>query len=147
MSRAFNPCRLEMEFEGEERQFRLPLTLIAELQTACKAGIGVIYRRIFTFEYHAEDLVETVRLGLIGGGMDRADANKIIARRTKGDEQWPLEIWHEYALAILSTCIVGYEDKSKKKPTPGTATPTGSTSPQPTESATKKDSDPTKSTG
>lgn len=131
MSEIFKSCSVFLEIEGQERQFRLPLLMIAELQASCKAGLGVIYKRVFAHDFYAEDLVETVRCGLIGGGLERGEAKKIIDRRAVGAEQWPIEVWHDYAMAILAACIHGYEDKSSGK-REATETESGSTSPSPT---------------
>ena len=101
----FAPCEIEMAFGDGDHLFRLKLKQIAELQEKCKAGIGTIYRRVLTGEYFIEDCVETVRLGLIGGGMDSTKARVLMERYF---DDIPVESKWMHAQAILASCIVGY---------------------------------------
>lgn len=132
MSRDYKPCEVTLEFGDGEHLFKLPLKMIAELQEKCGGvGIGTIYRRVLTGDYRGEDLVETVRCGLVGGGMPGPDARKLIDRYC---DTWPLDVWHQHAMAILGACVQGYSgaDTSKKAPARETD---GSLSPTPTETA------------
>lgn len=137
----YRSCEVTLEFADADYLFRLPLKRIAELEEKCGAPIGAIWKRVcLTGDYKANDLVETVRLGLIGGGMDAQDARKLIERYC---DQWPLAEWHSHALAILGACVEGYEvkgkdgegDEPKKQKAAGKDT---STSPPATRSASKK---------
>ena len=55
---------------GGEDQFCLAIGHILDLEERCKAGIAVIARRLTTDGWGLSDVRETIRLGLIGGGMD-----------------------------------------------------------------------------
>lgn len=109
----YKSCEVMLEFGDGEYLFKLPLKMIAELQDKCGAGIGTIFRRVLTGEYRGEDLVETVRCGLVGGGLAGPDARKLIDRYC---DSWPLDVWHQHATAVLVACVQGYGggDKSKK---------------------------------
>lgn len=134
---SFAPCEVTLEFGDGEYLFRLPLKQIAELQEKCDAPLGVIYERVRTGRYKGEDLVETVRLGLIGGGMSGPEARKLIERYC---DKWPMEVWHAHALAVLVACIHGYEppeDQPAEKKSAETGN--GSTSPEPTATASPPD--------
>lgn len=141
----YAPCEVELEFGDGARLFRLPLKMIAELQEKCDAPIGTIYARVAAGHYKGEDLIETVRCGLIGGGMDGPAARKMIDRYC---DKWPLEVWWKHAVAILSACIHGHslpdagsdaEGGDQKK------SPDGSTSPKPSGTApSSADTDPEK---
>lgn len=140
MAGPYRSCEVELTFADADYTFKLPLIRIAELEEKCKAPIGTIWKRVLTGEYHAIDLIETVRLGLIGGGMTAQDARNLIDRYC---DQWPLEEWHTHAVAILSACVIGFEptdggtgDSAPKKDAAGMTD--SSTSPQPSPSVSKK---------
>lgn len=133
MTQAYAPCEVILEIGDGEHLCKLTLKAIAELQEKCDAGIGAIYMRVWKGEFFAEDLVETVRLGLIGGGMSGVDAKKLIDRYC---DKWPYEVWHTHAKAILGACINGYEppdNLGKDQEGVGETDQTGSTSQKPTE--------------
>ncbi len=110
MAGPYRSCEVTMDFADHTYTFKLPLIRIAELEEKCQAPIGTIYKRVLLGEYHANDLIEAVRLGLIGGGLTAQDARNLIERYC---DHWPLDIWHGHALAILSACIVGYEPEEE----------------------------------
>jgi hypothetical protein len=126
---------IELEFADGTYTFALPLLRIKELQAKTGIGIGGLFARVLKgcdqvdgkvvmapsgAAFYAEDVVETIRQGLIGGDsaiVDGADikvpaglANRLIDSYvlTKPlSEAWSL------AAAILFACIVGYEGKKK----------------------------------
>jgi hypothetical protein len=106
----YQPCEVELEFGDGSYLFKLNVKNIAELQEKCGAGIGEIYGRILSGAYRLEDLTETVRLGLIGGGIEGPAARKLIERYTPGqDTARALEWWHKTAYAVIAACIHGYQ--------------------------------------
>jgi hypothetical protein len=59
-------------WQGGEDAFCLAkVGLIFDLEEKCRAGIGLIYARLASGSYFLNDVRETIRLGLIGGGMPR----------------------------------------------------------------------------
>lgn len=137
MTQAYAPCEVNLEIGDGEHLCKLTLKTIAELQEKCDAGIGVIYMRVMKHEFTAVDVTETVRLGLIGGGMSGTDARKLMDRYL---DKWPLEVWHKHAIAILAACMHGYEpptSRGKDQEVVGQATQS-STSEPPTGSDTRK---------
>lgn len=137
---------ISLAFADGEYRFALGLSQIHEIQTKCKAGIGAVYARVLQGRmpdqpeighplyaaYQVEDLQETIRQGLIGGGEGLVDgqvvtvsatrANDLIARYGPGAEGVCLgEMW-KLAAAILFAKIEGYApaiekaDKKKVKP-------------------------------
>jgi hypothetical protein len=93
--------------------FHLGLDQIEELQRLCKAGFGEISTRLFSGQYYIQDIYETIRLALIGGGMaptialDKMDAyvyRKPVNRA--GDPSSP----HVLAMAIFAAVINGIEE-------------------------------------
>lgn len=64
-------------FDGEHK-FALKLKQIDELQRLCGAGLGAIAKRVMAGDFHVRDIYDTIRLGLIGGGMDPVDALRLV---------------------------------------------------------------------
>jgi hypothetical protein len=128
-----------LEFGDGEYLFKLKLPQLAELQEKCDAGIGTIYMRVMLGDYHAADLIESIRLGLIGGNKAVVDDKEIDVSDAKARKlvirycDRPLDELLELSRAILGACVVGYkpEDGDAGK-NHGQATTSGSTSPAPT---------------
>lgn len=138
---SYAPCEVELEFGDGWHTFRLPLARLAELQEKCKAGIGTIYVRVLSGEFYAEDLYETVRLGLIGGGMAGPEARRMIERYCN---DWPLDRWHKLAVSVLAASMHGYRAPTEEEGPgePEAAPETGSTSAPPSASVPTSGSDP-----
>ena len=65
-------------FGDGEKTFALPPDQIQELQRKIGAGIGVIYTRVMSGQFEFADLMETIRLGLVGGGTSPKDAQALV---------------------------------------------------------------------
>lgn len=65
-------------FGDSEYQFRLTPALILELETKCGA-IGALCNRIFARQFAQADILETLRLSLVGGGTAPKRAAELIA--------------------------------------------------------------------
>lgn len=102
---------------GGEDQFCLSkVGLILDLEEKCKAGIGIIAARLESGAYGINDVRETIRLGLIGGGAtpDRA----MSAIKNHVDEQ-PLAHSVLVAYEIIRNVIFGIpKDDTVGKQTP-----------------------------
>ncbi|ODN68853.1 gene transfer agent family protein [Methylobrevis pamukkalensis] len=87
-----------------ERTFALPVPMIVALEKATGHGIGTLAARLFQGVFSWADLVETIRLGLIGGGTDPKDAAGII-------DAWvnnrPIAETLPLTVAVLETCYFG----------------------------------------
>jgi hypothetical protein len=117
--------------------FRLPIGQLAELQTKCGAGLGKIFARLHSgryqerstgdvvlnplqAEFHYEDIVEVIRLGLIGGNQAEVNGQQIQVPPTKAMQlvrdyvhtRPLLENW-KVASAVLSAFLLGYVDPDK----------------------------------
>jgi len=75
-----------------------------ELEDKCKSGVAEIYERIRDSKWHINDLRETIRLGLIGGGMKPLDALSLV-KRYFDERPWAESI--NTALVILMAAMVG----------------------------------------
>lgn len=130
-----------------EHKFRLPLGQIRELQEKCGAGPATILTRLIApqadllkfpkpdkddFEgmalqsvirtlrgdWRIDDVRETIRLGLIGGGATPSEAHKLVVRYV--DERPPLESIG-VAAEILMRALMGNTDDPVGKQEAGEA--------------------------
>lgn len=67
-----------------EHAFRLPIKQLLELQEKCGAGPIKIFDRLQQRDWRVEDVRETIRLGLIGGGMAPHAALVLVSRYVDG---------------------------------------------------------------
>lgn len=96
-------------FGDGDRTFRLTPPLILELERVTNAGIGGLSRRFFSGDFKHQELVEVVRLGLIGGGESPQSAASLVTTYAM-----PLPVMELYALAlpVVEVCMFG---KAAKK--------------------------------
>ncbi|UXN61727.1 gene transfer agent family protein [Phyllobacterium zundukense] len=65
-------------FGDKERAFALTPELIIELERKTGIGIAAFCNRVFRAQFHFTDILETIRLGLIGGGTSSSDAEALV---------------------------------------------------------------------
>lgn len=65
-------------WKGGEHPFWLRIGELRALQQHCDAGPFWVYGRLISGQWRVEDVRETLRLGLIGGGMSEKDAGKLV---------------------------------------------------------------------
>ncbi|MEO7156704.1 MAG: gene transfer agent family protein [Vicinamibacterales bacterium] len=65
-------------FGDGERDFALPMTMIHELERKRDAAFGTLLSRVRTGQFHFDDLAETIRLALIGGGTPAQEAAALV---------------------------------------------------------------------
>jgi len=93
-------------FGDGERDFALPSKMILELQAKTNAGFGDLLRRAMAGTYRFEDITETIRLALIGGGTSPADAARLVATYAEAEGR-PFAEAHMLALDILTDRYAG----------------------------------------
>jgi hypothetical protein len=96
-------ARITAEFGGEERDFRLAWGELIELQERRDAGPAVVLARLSLGQWQLQDVAETIRLGLVGGGMDAAQAARLVRQNV---EQKPFDLGGENGLIILAVKIL-----------------------------------------
>lgn len=82
-------------FGDGERDFRLTDPMITELERLTGTGIGGLFLRMSRSDFRLGDLVEIIRLGLIGGGTNPEDAARLVetyARHRPIGETLPLAL-------------------------------------------------------
>lgn len=101
-------CKIEMEWADGTYPFCLPLAQLEELQSHCDAGPMVIADRLQHGRWKTQDVYQTIRLGLIGGGMAPVDALRLcklyITDRPWGESALP-------ALAVINAALFGKPDE------------------------------------
>jgi hypothetical protein len=91
-----------------------------ELEEKCGAGLSEIMQRLLTDRWKINDVRETLRLGLIGGGTKPEDAKKLLRRYF---EDTPIGEHVPVARVILMAAILGVPGDPVGKPkTEGTET-------------------------
>ena len=85
----------EAFFGDAAQRFCLTDDMIAELERLAGVGIGALYLRLVSSTFNGADLVQIIRLGLIGGGMNPAAAMQLVetyARNRPMAEVFPLAL-------------------------------------------------------
>jgi hypothetical protein len=91
-------------FGDAERDFRLTPELMLELERKTRSGIGGLCKRLFAGDFAYGELIEIIRLALIGGGEKPKTAAALIdayAAKRPLAETYPL------AVAVLETAFFG----------------------------------------
>lgn len=94
---------------GEDQFCLSKVGLILDLEEKCKAGLAAIFARIVNSQWGLNDIRETIRLGLIGGGMSPADAMSAV-RNHVDDNVAGLAPSVMVAYAVLEAVLVGVKD-------------------------------------
>jgi len=106
--------KFDATFGDGRHCFQLRLGELEELQEKCDAGPPLILARLGAGQWRTGDVRETVRLGLIGGGMKPVEALALVERYL---DQRP--DWMENALlarGVLAAALIGVEDEALEKP-------------------------------
>jgi hypothetical protein len=91
-------------FGDRERDFKITPKLIAELERQTGVGVGALCKRLFAGDFSHADIVETIRLGLIGGGADPFDASTLVKVYASDA---PLSTSYPLAVSILEALWFG----------------------------------------
>jgi hypothetical protein len=97
---------------GAERCFALPNAQMRDLQKVTGVGPAKLLQRLFDGEWFLDDLRETVRQGLIGGGEIASAADKLMADYFDPE---PKVLQTKLAQAILGAWLLGVKDAPKAK--------------------------------
>lgn len=105
---------------GGEHPFRLGIAELEALQQKTDCGPEWLLHRINTGQWTAIDLIEVLRNGLIGGGMDHVAALKSVRNAF---DLHPLIGFKVPAQTVLGACLYGPPDDTVGEPTPVNPTP------------------------
>lgn len=101
-------------FGDASYSFRLTAPLIIELERLTNRGIGAIYRRMLALECGHQEIVEIIRLGLIGGGLEPATAAALCAAYAAPA---PIARVYQIALDILDAAWNGAAEETNNEQT------------------------------
>jgi hypothetical protein len=104
---------VDLTWAGGENTFSLPIDLLRALQERCDAGPEYVRHRLATKQWHVDDVVSTIRLGLEGGGLDKQEARRLVRLFV---EDRPLADSVLTAYAILTHAIYGSGNESDTPP-------------------------------
>lgn len=93
-------------WKGGEHTFKLRIGEFRALQSATGVGPLFLLGRIAGSQWFVDDIIETVRLGLIGGGVEDTAAKKLVDKVLVDN---PTEIFKHAPLAlyILKASLMG----------------------------------------
>ncbi len=117
----------QITWAGGEHEFDLKIDHLRALQDRCDAGPEWILARLSNKRWHVNDVVDTIRLGLEGGGMEKTDARKMVQRYV---EDRPLTLSVLTAQAVLLLALYGDPDDQPGKTSAGTGKPTRTRAPE-----------------
>lgn len=115
--------------EGGKYIFRLRIGELRELQEKVNAGPQTVLQRLATGAWYVDDIRETLRLGLIGGGLAPAKALKLVERYVDAEDRPLIENAPAAQAVILAAVIgvgddpVGKAEAAKQGPTEKSASP------------------------
>lgn len=96
-----------LTWAGGEHEFALNIELMRALQDKCDAGPAWILARLSSKQWHVDDVIETIRLGLEGGGLPKDEARKLVRKHV---EDRPLTESVLTATGILMAALYGGEE-------------------------------------
>ena len=102
MSRSAN---VTLFFGDGEHKFRLAIGELRELQEACDAGPPRLLSRLKDQDWRVDDVRQTIRIGLIGGGMKPEEASQLTVRYVDEVPDWTVNSL--IASVVLSAALVG----------------------------------------
>jgi hypothetical protein len=91
-------------FGDMEHDFRLTPVMVLELERVTGAGIGGLFNRMVRNEFKSREIVETIRLGLIGAGTPPETAAALVNTYV---EHRPIFEGYALAVEILNAAMFG----------------------------------------
>lgn len=111
---------LVLNWPGGEHSFRLGIAELEAVQQNTDCGPEHLLNRINAGQWYLSDLMQVLRLGLIGGGMPHVQALKVIRNAF---EQNPGIEFKVPAQAVLAHCLYGPPEDQPGEPMPVQPTP------------------------
>lgn len=104
---------IELPWPDQERTFRLGIGELRALQEKCNKGPMEILADLQSGRWRVDDIIQPIRLGLVGGGMKLHDAVQLIDAEIQPGRLGECAI---IAVAILQAAITGPPDEQIKLP-------------------------------
>lgn len=103
---------------GGEHDFRLDIGHLRALEQRLDAGAGVILKRLMRGDWKVDDIIETLRIGLQGAGMEEREALKVIDRAFPTANLYELSVVAAHVLAQFISWRTG-KDEDAPEDEPG----------------------------
>jgi hypothetical protein len=100
---------ITLQWADGKHTFRLGYGELRELQEKTDAGPNLVLNRLIAGAWMIDDIVEIIRLGLIGGGEPPLRALSLTDRYVKERPDWTLN--SKLAFAIIAAALQGHEDE------------------------------------
>jgi hypothetical protein len=107
---------VDMTWAGGEHAFLLTIDHLRALQDRCDAGPAYVLRRLVDGSWRVDDVIQPIRLGLEGGGMEKDRARALVRHHV---EDRPLSESVLTAQAVLTAMLYmpsAGDDGKKPKP-------------------------------
>ena len=107
--------KTELPFGNDTHIFKIGYGQIKDIQDTTDAGVEFILKSMFDGTWKIEYIRETIRCGLIGGGMSPAEAIRMVKTYVEDTETYPIAGNIPIAASILAAAIYGAEEEDKGK--------------------------------
>lgn len=127
------------DFADGTYSFRFAIGELEELQEKTGAGPFVLLRRLFDGSWRVADVRETIRLGLIGGGLEPVKALGLVRRYVDDRPDWIANA--AFAQGVLGSALAGAPEEEPGKddaPAAGENPPISPTDGLPSERSTEQ---------
>jgi len=104
---------INLMWGGGAHDFALPLGELRALQDATNKGPEELLETLVSRTWRIEDVIQVIKFGLCGGGMDRKDAAPLASNTV---EERPYLESSLLAKAIMTVALYGPEDDPLGKP-------------------------------
>lgn len=128
-------AKVTLPFGDGAHDFALLIGQLEELQEKCDAGPEAVFNRIASGGWMVADVRETLRLGLVGAGMDAIKAAILVDRYAGAGS---LAMWKDTAQRVILGALVGAPDEDEPS-----GEPEGEKPDSPTEKSGLEGSTPT----
>lgn len=117
-------ARITEDFADGTYEFCMNYGAIRMLQEAREMGPLFVYQQLQAGTWRIEDVRETIRCGLIGGGMAAVKANKMVQMYV---EERPIMENVALAMRVLGAGLIGAPEEDVGEPVAADQTKTGQT--------------------
>lgn len=100
-------------WQGGEHDFHLRIGELRALQDATDSGPGQVLARLNSGEWRVDDLLATLRFGLIGGGLEKDEVDRVVSNAATDGNMFSLAMT---ASAALTSSLIGNPDTEPEKP-------------------------------
>ena len=97
-------CDITLQWPGGEHQFSLDWAQLRALESIADIGPLALLQSIQTGNWKLDDLLNTIRLGLIGAGMDTVEAKRAVSAAA---ELHPPAAFVQTAILALAAGVMG----------------------------------------